>query len=162
MKTLEQAIAKRLEEKRQERDEAERKRQQWQTEVQRRERIVAALFGEWLEAEYHMEVTDLDIVAKYCDSPKTYRVYIEFDRGEVECKRPVSLLRTGGTAYNGNGLDVGLDLSEVMIDVVPTNNAAYWHATYRTRDTAYVDYINFIDAVIYAKYGSSQPEFEAN
>ena len=68
MRTLQQAIASRLEEKRQAEAEAERRARERKAEITKAEAVCTRLFREWLKSEYQFEPDGLVIRAEYVGS----------------------------------------------------------------------------------------------
>ncbi|HEY66243.1 MAG TPA: hypothetical protein G4O02_16955 [Caldilineae bacterium] len=133
---LNEAIRRRLEEKRREREEAARQTVERIAEIQRRERLVAQLMVDWLAQNEGVEVDPDELSAVLCHDGG-YRITWRRDEAYVELLAQVTLHE---------------DLDQSWVEVTePEYSNAKWKGFTRQRGmSVYAEYGRFVDAVIYA------------
>lgn len=145
MKTLEQLIIERVEQKRKEVEELKRKQEEERAETRRLEALVVHLFTKnLLELQYNLDTSTspYPFVAEW-DNGHTFKIWLEIDQAkEIEVR------------YN---YWLSLDEAKGELEIIPTRQRP-WLAIPGGDD--YLETDNFIDAVIYALNGTLNPSEE--
>lgn len=153
MKTINEAITERLAKKRIAREAKELSIQIEQKQLKDFEVHAENLFIHWLEKITDVVITNLDIEASYnSPHPEAIQIRIQFEDGHIVLNNPVQILNGDNKPLKPSEFDKSKTATKFNVLSLDHNN--YWHSIYKQ---SYIDYEDFIDAVIYAKFGTPEP-----